>query len=238
MKTIVPFTKEINLDSKVAEITSISLEYEMHIEDDDLEGNFIVSGEYRAHEISINTEPFCYRLPFSVEIGSTIDRSSVNFEIVDFNYELQGSDSLKVDIEFSVDAEELTIDEAVREEEEDSFIREEDSKDLEDLENKIELENEENVEFKNIELPEIEELISEELEDEKRIDNKSQETILASVTETEDKFMTYHIHIVRENENIESICAKYNVGVDFLKTYNEIDDIVVGDKLLIPDETD
>ena len=213
MKTIVPFTKEINLESKVAEITSISLEHETEINDGSLTGDFIISGNYKAHEISVNKEPFEFRLPFIVDLGNKIERESVNFDILDFTYDLKDSNTLKVDIEFSVEAEDVP-----------EIIEEEISADDE-----IRLE-EEITEFIEKEEP-IEDIV-----EERKIDEISQDTILNTLSTEEETYKTYHIHIVKENETLESICTIYNVDTDYLKEYNNLDEITIGDKLLVPDE--
>ena len=49
MKMSIPYEKEIVFNTKIAEITSISLEYEANVLDDDIEGEFIVSGDYKIH---------------------------------------------------------------------------------------------------------------------------------------------------------------------------------------------
>ena len=64
MNCKIPFTKDIDFEKKVSEITSISLEHETKVEEDTLKGNFIVSGDFKSHEVSVNKEPFSYILPF------------------------------------------------------------------------------------------------------------------------------------------------------------------------------
>lgn len=54
----------------------------------------------------------------------------------------------------------------------------------------------------------------------------------------ESEYVTYHVHLVKENETIEQIISMYNVSVDYLKEYNEITEIKVGDKLIIPEYGD
>ena len=107
MKSIVPYTKEIEFKTKIAEICSISLEHELNINEEQIEGNFIVSGEFRSHEVSINKEAFLYKLPFSVDVTDKIVKESVDFEITDFTYEILGDNLLKVNIEFMVTADEI-----------------------------------------------------------------------------------------------------------------------------------
>ena len=74
MKMSIPYEKEIVFNTKIAEITSISLEYEANVLDDDIEGEFIVSGDYKIHELSVNKEPFKYRIPFSVSLTDDIKK--------------------------------------------------------------------------------------------------------------------------------------------------------------------
>ena len=51
----------------------------------------------------------------------------------------------------------------------------------------------------------------------------------------ENEYVTYHVHLVKENETIEQIISIYNVSIDYLKEYNEITEIKVGDKLIVPE---
>ena len=79
MNTKIPFTKDITFEKKVSEITSISLEHEIKVEDSVLKGNFIISGDYKSHEVSVNKEPFSYMLPFEIELSHDIDTETIEF---------------------------------------------------------------------------------------------------------------------------------------------------------------
>lgn len=220
MKSIVPYTKEIEFASSIAEICSISLEHEMSCSKTEIEGNFIVSGEFRSHAVSVNKEPFSYKLPFSLEVTENIDKDSIDFEITDFTYDVISENTLKVSIEFVVSAEEKEIEGEVIESED-------------DLENISEKE-----EVREAVLEEINHLFSEEPEEkkdeEKRLDEESKTLILNSATETENEFATYHIHIVKEEDTVESICAMYQTEGTILKNYNNMESFNVGDKIIIP----
>ena len=50
----------------------------------------------------------------------------------------------------------------------------------------------------------------------------------------EEKYYTYKVYIVREGDTIENICNKYNVSENDLKEYNDISNIKVSDKIVIP----
>ena len=81
------------------------------------------------------------------------------------------------------------------------------------------------------ERPEIEE-IKENTEE--RLEEEQAEVVLDSATEKEDEYMTYHIHIVSENDTLESLVATYETDIDTLKEYNQIDVLNIGDKIIIP----
>lgn len=223
-----PYTKEIAFDSKIAEICSISLEHELDCGETSIEGNFIVSGEFRSHEVSINKEAFLYKLPFSVDVTDKIVKESVDFEITDFTYEILGDNLLKVNIEFMVTADE--IEEEIKEENE--MVEEEEREE----------ESQEKEEVREAEIEEIHQMFleepqeketTEEMED-TRLDQQSEELILDTAGTTESEYVTYHIHIVSEEDTLESIVAMYQTDSDTLKRYNGVDTIAVGDKLLIP----
>jgi LysM repeat protein len=214
MKSIVPYSKEIKFNSKIAEICSISLEHELNISDSDIEGNFIISGEYRAHEVSVNKDEFTYKLPFSVDVTDEVLKESIDFEITDFTYEVIGDDTLKVNIEFCVTADEK---EGSEEQPNDEF-REAIVEEVNDL-------------FLNEESDAKEE--AKEKEDD-RLDKESEELILNSATNKESEYTTYNIHIVKNGDTIESIIAMYQTDITTLKNYNNIDNINIGDKIIIP----
>ena len=192
-----------------------------------IEGNFIVSGEFRSHEVSINKEAFLYKLPFSVDVTDKIVKESVDFEITDFTYEILGDNLLKVNIEFMVTADEI---EEIKEENE--MVEEEEREE----------ESQEKEEVREAEIEEIHQMFleepqeketTEEMED-TRLDQQSEELILDTAGTTESEYVTYHIHIVSEEDTLESIVAMYQTDSDTLKRYNGVDTIAVGDKLLIP----
>ena len=105
MRMIVPYEKEITFNTKIAQISSISLEYEANVLGSDLSGDFIVSGEYKIHEVSVNKEPFKYRLPFSISLDDDLIRDSLKYDIYNFTYEVKDEDTLKVNIEFLLEGE-------------------------------------------------------------------------------------------------------------------------------------
>ena len=100
MKKIIPFTKDIKFNTKIYEITSISLEHNLVIEESNLiSGEFIVSGEYKMNDSSINTEPFIHGLPFDIELDTKYDMDKFKIDIDDFKYEIINEEILRVNID-------------------------------------------------------------------------------------------------------------------------------------------
>ena len=102
MNCKIPFTKDIDFERKLYEITSISLEHETKVEDNTLKGNFIIAGDYKSHEVSVNKEPFSYILPFEIALAENIDKDTIEFMIEDFTYEIIDNSILRVKIDFNV----------------------------------------------------------------------------------------------------------------------------------------
>lgn len=211
--------KEFLFKSSIYEITSISIEDNHDINGSKIEGEFIISGDYRLHEISINKEDFCFKLPYSHELPSNINLDTVELEITDFNYEFNNDDELKVHVEYIITAKEgIKLFES--EEELNKFL---DNNDAEIIDLK------ENTRDKNeILLPET----KEEVEAPPKIDENM---ILGSINE-EEKYVKYHIHTVTMNDSIESITKEYNISLNTLKKYNTFENLELNMKLLIPDE--
>lgn len=225
MNLTIPFTKDIKFSSNISEILSISLEHEYTVNELGVLGNFIVSGEYKTHEVSVNKENFEKVLPFSVDLTTKIDTDSLDFAIEDFTYELIDKNTLKVNIEYSIKAN--LLKEEVFESVEETNETLEDMLDNIDLEEKEER-NDEVIEEKMEEKEDIEEQRDTVSEEEK-------ETVISSTLEKEESFITYNIHIMQSNDTIENICAKYNTNTSILEEYNDISKVSVGDKIIIPE---
>lgn len=216
----IPFESVVKFKTTCYEITKMSLEHEYTINDDTILGNFIISGDYRSHEISINKDEFKYTLPFQVELNDNIDLDTIELDIDDFAYELVENDSLKINIVYNVKAD-LKEDIEFERVDEEELVKE--------LDNLDDLVLEENNTPENIE--EDEEII--DLNEDRKVDDSTQTDIINSISD-EESYVTYHIHMVKENETLESISALYKINLNVLKEYNEITELNVGDKVLIP----
>ena len=256
----IPFESNIDFRTNLSEITKMSLEHDYNVNDGVVLGNFYISGEYRAHAVSVNTDTFEYTLPFEVELRDDIDPNTIEFNIEDFSYEIVDNNKLKVNIEYSLQAEELKKEERFQQVNEseleselafiDDFLEseednheEDDSKSTKEVEENVEFEKEKEIEIENKdELVKIEEeneikvsIKKEEDEnDEERISMEEEKTVMDTIKDSDDTFVTYHIHIVKENETIESISAMYSTNSSLINEYNNIESLSIGDKILIP----
>ena len=217
MNCKIPFTKDIDFEKKVSEITSISLEHETNVEEGVLKGNFIVSGDFKSHEVSVNKEAFSYILPFEIDLAEDVDENTIEFMIEDFTYEIVDNSILRVNIDFNVIAS-LKEKEENLSEEEPLF---------QDAENAF-LDNEEKPVERGEE--EIKEPIKEEEE--------SEDTIINNVKAEDNEYATYHIHMVSDGESVETICTMYNSNINILQDYNDLSNISAKDKLIIPENNE
>lgn len=224
MNCVIPYTKEIKFDSKIKEITSISLEHELSINDTEILGNFLVNGEYKTHELSVNKEKFDYTLPFSIDIPENLVKDSIKFNITDFSYEILNETVLKVMIEFTVTAQE-------EEKKEEIFVKPEEDP---TIENEIVMRKNEPVEEDIVE-EKVDENDSkeEQFPDELKRDNINEVIVNETISKATDSYKTFHVHIVKDTETIDTICELYKCSKDNISEYNDLSKIMPGDKLII-----
>lgn len=220
----------------IFEITSISVEHDEDINGSNLEGDFIISGDYRLHEISINKEDFSFKLPFTHEIRSNVNLDTVNLEITDFTYELNNNDELHVHIEYIVSGEQSLIEFA-------------DEKDLNEFLNKTDAEvvdlTEDEPRFKEVSKEETLDIPAEDSKKEEKEESKedikeekkseiSTNNIIGSIN-ADETYVKYHVHTVMQNDTLEGILDKYKITLTDLKKYNTFEALEVNMKLVIPE---
>ncbi|MBE6148604.1 MAG: LysM peptidoglycan-binding domain-containing protein [Firmicutes bacterium] len=229
MNCIIPFESKVKFNCPVKEVCSISLEHEITKNDAEVLGNFIVSGTYKEHELSVNTSDFKFTIPFNVELTNRIENESLEFSIDNFTYDIAGSE-MTVKIDYIVSADDVRED----------IISEESQEDVLDLYRETE---EGKKEDQVISLPviEIEKEPKDMLDDKEEIKEELHEEVreevnpeIVSGVETENDYMTYHVHVVKEAETLESIALTYKIAKEDLEKINDITEIVQNDKLIIP----
>lgn len=89
------------------------------------------------------------------------------------------------------------------------------------------------LEEKELERPVIEERIEqlEVIEEPRCIE---EETNIFDNIDSTDTYKSYTVYIVREGDTIESIMTKYNIEKELIIEYNDISELSIGDKIIIP----
>jgi hypothetical protein len=247
MKQIISFKKDIPFNTKIGEITSISLEHSLKmVEQDHIAGEFVISGDYKITDISVNREPFSYSLPFEIALDTKYNTDNVKVDIDDFYYEITNDQVMNVNIDIFIDGIEVIndfkndLEEKEDIEMEDRNFKEEDVSnsfpDIEDvLASEIEYDDRSKDDdkeimnlFKEIETPPV------DISVEETLSNDKIKSLFDTFDDKNETYTTYHVHIVRETDTIDSIIAKYKTTKEELALYNKIDELKLGDKIVIP----
>ena len=204
MKKTVPLKKDLTFKNNISEIVSIALDHELNLEDRTIKGNLVISGSYSTNDE--NTLDFKYNIPVNIEMSDRYKLDNITIDIDDFYYEINDN-KLIVSIEIGLDNLEEVLPPFKYEEE------------------KIE---------KVVEpIEQIQEVASQN-DDMSRIDTDDVKSLFESFDDSNETYATYKVCIVKENDTVESIVLKYNITKEMLEQYNDISDIKIGDKLIIP----
>lgn len=232
MKQIIPFKKELPFKTKVSEITSISLERELKVEEEGIvSGVFHITGDYKMNEGSINRESFSFKLPFDITLDPRYDVSTVVSDIEDFYYDVENEDTLKVNIDLFVEAE---------------YLPEKELEEVREVPEELEIYSKETP--TEIEKDTFKEEVVEptpviiekdltskiEVEREEDIDMQSIAQDLFSNLDSTETYTTYYVYIVKEDDTIDKILTKYGVSKEELEAYNDISNVKPGDKIIVP----
>lgn len=236
MKKIIPFSKDIKFNTKIYEITSISLENTLTTEKTgEIDGEFIISGDYKMNDSSINTEPFIYGLPFNISINDYYEMDTIKIDIDDFKYEIINEEILRVNIDVLLEGK-VKVEQEEKQEEINPDVIIEARKDKDEI-----IDEYIGLEVEKMDIKEEKDLFKEESEV-KEVSNeitsdKKATSIFENFSNNDEKYISYFVHIVRENDTLETISMKYNVSIDDIKQYNDIENTIPG-KLIIPFSND
>ena len=240
MRQIIPFKKELLFKTKVSEITSISLEHSISSkEDDKVVGNFLVTGDYKMTEGSINREKFRFDIPFEINLDDKYDMDSIIIDIDNFYYEVVNNESLKVNIDVYVMGDKIE-EELPADDNHLGDVKKDDTR-LNDLisnskDNELE---EESIKYKKAN--KVESIVDEDDNIDINIDNSNINTndnmntnSIFNNIDTGDTYVTYYVYIVKEGDTLDKVLDKFKVSKEELEKYNDISDIKEKDKLIIP----
>ncbi len=249
MKKIISFEKEIAFSSMIGEVTSIALDHTLKFTDSSsVKGNFVISGTYKMTEASTLEEKFSYEIPTEIDLSERLDLETCKISIDDFTYEVVNEDTLKCNIDVLVEG----VEEVVLEEDDvevlDDDERECDGDKKEDKEIEIpikedikdlntDVEREEVDDDKSVEEVVTINKIDEKVKEEKEAnDNNSSDigSLFASLDSAEETFTTYSVYIFRREDTLDKVLDKYKITREELCEYNDLDNLEIGSKLIIP----
>ena len=257
MKQIISFEKEIAFKTMIGEVTSISLEHTLSFQGPStISGDMIVSGTYKMTEASTLEEDFQYAIPVDIMLTKELEEDNRSITIHNFTYDIRNEDTLHLYIDVLVkgrevieleEAEEEVI-EPVREEQPkiDEEQKEDTTNDNKELLTDIEVEESQKVIDNIINTDKKEEVVIEDKKEEPVIKNDTQEeiktttdtkvmnSIFSAFANTEETYTTYSVYLLRENDSIENIIENYGVTREELSYYNDLDNLNVGSKIIIP----
>jgi len=218
MEKKIDFQKQLAFKTNVSEITSIALENTLKIQENAVEGDIIINGTYKITDTSINVDNFEFIIPINIEIDNKYSTEQIQVDISDFYYEILNNSSLEVNIEILL---ENIIEKTKKIEEpkkEDPVIIKSSDNDKipEDYHKEIQEKNERCIE------EETQEIAQEEI------------NIFDNIINNQEEYSTYHIYIVREGDTIETIINKYNTSKEKISQYNDLTELKIGDKIIIP----
>lgn len=253
MKNIIPFKKDVIFKTNIEEITSISLEHNLSIEKDIVRGEFLINGEYKVSEKSTSVDPFNLQIPFEIVIDDRYDTKKATVDIDDFYYEIVNNNVLSVSIDVLVDSleekpivkiDDLTEVTPVREvlDADDDLFTLKDNKEevLENSHEEIEKAEEKIDEVREEKKEEEKTEKGEERMEEKRensnIENINEKinSLFSQISSDSDTYVEYNVYILRDGDSIDTIMEKYNITLEELKKYNDLSNLQLGDKLIIP----
>ncbi len=260
MKQIISFEKEIAFKTMIGEVTSISLEHTLAFQGPStISGDMIVSGTYKMTEASTLEEDFQYAIPVDIMLTKELEEDNRSIAIHNFTYDIRNEDTLHLYIDVLVKGrevieleEEEKVIEPVREElpkiEEEQVIDEQvedTTNDDKELLTEKEVEDSQKV-IDNIMSTDKKEEVVEEKKEEPVIkndikedkttttDTKVMNSIFSAFANTEETYTTYSVYLLRENDSIENIIENYGVTREELSYYNDLDNLNVGSKIIIP----
>ncbi len=257
MKQIISFEKEIAFKTMIGEVTSISLEHTLSFQGPStISGDMIVSGTYKMTEASTLEEDFQYAIPVDIMLTKELEEDNRSITIHNFTYDIRNEDTLHLYIDVLVkgrevielEEDEKEVIEPVREEQPkiDEEQKEDTTNDNKELLTDIEVEESQKVIDNIINTDKKEEVVIEDKKEEPVIKNDTQEevktttdtkvmnSIFSAFANTEETYTTYSVYLLRENDSIENIIENYGVTREELSYYNDLDNLNVGSKIIIP----
>ena len=205
MNEIVSFTKEIEFNTNIDKIESISIEHTLNLDGDStVKGDLIISGTYKITPVTLIDSPFSYKVPVDIVMDSKYDLSNMTIDIDNFTYDVLDNNKLSINVDLILD----------------NLSKKEDKEEIINV-NDLFLEQEEDKKF---EVP-----VEEKCEESN--DNAS---LFANFNTSMETYSTYSVYVMNDNDSIDAIMEKYKVSRKDLEEYNNLNDLKNGSKIIIP----
>ena len=220
MKKKINIEKRVDFPTMIGEITAISLDHDLKFIDNlNVNGDLILSGKYKMTEASRLEEEFLYKFPIEIALTEKLDLNTTKIEISDFYYEIENDDIMKCHVDLDIEGLEVVdfCDDLFEDRECDG-----------DKNKEVEIPKKEVIE------PPVEEERHDEEEIEELIEDKKEEINIMNFDDDNETYGTFVVYIVRQNETVNSILEKYNTTIEELEKYNDLKNINIGTKLIIP----
>lgn len=237
MKKTISFKKNIEFPSMIGEVTSISLDHTLKfIDESNISGDFKITGTYKLTEASRIEENFDYTIPVEIVLTEKLNLETSQISIEDFYYEIEDDDVMICYIDVKVEGiEEVEVVETQIEQPKiepiPSIEPVQEEKDTRECDGDFN---------KNME----EENMNEKIENATEMENSSTQeetptqenvgSLFTSLNSSEETFSTYSIYILRQEETIQSLIEKYHVSKEELENYNDLSNLTIGTKIIIP----
>jgi len=223
MKKIIPFSKDLMFKTKINEITSIAIDNTLKLDNNLVSGEFLINGTYKMIENGELEENFNYNIPVDITIDNKYDTSNCSISIDDFTYEIINEDNLRVNISVMLDDLDIKVDpiETIEIDDREIGLPEKDIEEAsivnKDSNNKtINVNVDSNV---SINSPKTEITLEDEL-----LNNM----------DDNPEYSIYRVYTMKEEDTLEGILDKYKVSKEILSDYNDLDNLKVGSKIIIP----
>lgn len=233
MRKVISFDKKLEFKTMIGEVTSISLDPNLKFSDDnDITGELVISGKYKLTAASRLEEDFLFSLPLEIALSEQLEEETRNVYVDYFRYDVDNDDdSLNCHIDLVVEGvekieveNEEIINDRVSIEPSENFY--EDSSLLSD-EMVKKINDNQIVAMDNV-------TSKDDIQDDKIVENNSTYSLFSSFSDSDESFSTYSVYIVRENDTLESIMSKYKVHREELEDYNDLNNLMIGTKIIIP----
>lgn len=213
MNKKVNIEKTIDFSKSISDITAISLEHDLKfLDNESIEGNLIIMGKYKTTLAAEIEEDFSYKIPVEITLTDSLDLESAKVDIDDFSYNVVEDKSLLCSVILNIEGNIIVDDRKCDDDLDKSDL------DLPKIDNKIETLEEE----------------SGELKDNSREDVIEDNNSIFNIDSSKETYGTFIVYIVRQNETINTIISKYNTTLEEIEKYNDLKDLSIGKKLIIP----